>query len=411
MATASTDATTIEKQTKVAKKQICIHVLREGRTDFRLMRSATALVEAGFAVSLVDIEEPRTCPLHEDLQGVTMEHIIVPTWHTSRRFEAWFLLVAIVTFIRSVVRLMQTRADIYHASELTALPASFLAAFLRRKKLVFEIYDLQFPKPLTYIGFWRRIGSLFYDLFLPRCAGVIVTSPYHGSEVQKRYHVTQMALVRNVPVYRNIEKTTTLHDYLHLEPQVRIALYQGNIQPDRELEQLVYAGKFLAADTIIVMMGKTKGFGGLAQRLQDLIIQEGVQDRVKLIPPAPYTELLKWTASADIGMTLFSPQFSLSVRYELPNKFFEYLMAGLPVLSTRLEAIAEVIETYHVGTILNSLEPAEIAATINTMLAGKQSLSVMSANAKTITREQFNWDQEKTHLIEFYESMLLSPHR
>src|SRR2546427_8617326 len=109
-------------------------------------------------------------------QGIALDPLIVPHWQTSKRFEPWFFMVALITFIRSIKRLMQTRADLYHASDLTALPASYIAAQLRHKPLIFEDYELHWPTPYTGVSFWRVLGGLFVRLLallLPQCAGVI----------------------------------------------------------------------------------------------------------------------------------------------------------------------------------------------------------------------------------------------
>ncbi len=401
-------ATSISAQGKAINPSplhtVCIHVLREARADIRLLRSATALVEAGFAVSVVDVEANPRCPAKEEIHGVSIEHMIVPAWYKSRRMEAWFLLVAVQTFVLSIVRLMQTRADVYHANELTALPACFLVALLRRKPLIFEIYDLQFPVPYTQIGFWRRVGASLYALLLPRCAGVIVTSPLHGRAVQRRYHVHETALVRNVPTYRQVPKTNRLREYLGLDDEVRIALYQGNLQSDRGLDRLIPAAKHLHPKTVIVMMGKN--MESTKEHLEALIAQEQVADRVKILPAVPYEELLDWTASADIGLTTFSPEQSLSIRYTLPNKLFEYLMAGLPVLSLELDAIAEVLRRYEVGHVLSSLDPAEIGRGINAMLQDEQALDHMHNNALEASQQELCWDKEKGTLIHFYQKIL-----
>ena len=229
--------TTESRRTIAVRSRVCIHVLREARADIRVVRAASALAAAGYAVSVIDVETNPTLAQKEDLAGARLEHLIVPDWHTSRRFEPWFLLVAVRTFMRSIFQLLRVRADIYHANELTALPACFIAALLRRKPLVFEIYDLQFPVPYTQIVFWRRLGASLYALLLPHCAGVIVTSPLHGREVQRRYHVPATALVRNVPAYRQVSRSDRLRQHLHLATDVRLALYQGNIQSDRGLDQ------------------------------------------------------------------------------------------------------------------------------------------------------------------------------
>src|SRR5258707_8245471 len=91
------DAATVPLSLKV-----CMYVLGRARTDIRVMRAATALLEAGFAVSLIDIECESRQPI-EDTCGVNVKHIITPGWYTSRRFKLWFLIRALQVFIRSTL--------------------------------------------------------------------------------------------------------------------------------------------------------------------------------------------------------------------------------------------------------------------------------------------------------------------
>ena len=405
MGTRSTATTSTAGDSSIAASQcrVCIHVLREGRSDYRLLRGATALVEAGFAVTVVDVETERTCPAEEDLSGVRMEHMIVPGWHNSRRFEPWFFIVAIKTFILSILRLIRMRADIYHACELTALPACYIVAHLLRKPLIFEIYDLQFPIPTTGVAFWRRVGAHLYDFLLPHCAAVIVTSPLHAREICNRYRIPALALVRNIPKYREVQKTDRLRQYLGLSPNTRIALYQGYIHSDRGLEVLVHVVPLLEKDNVIVIKGK----GSDRARLEALIVAKGVADRIKVIPFVPYDEMLDWVASADIGLIVHPPDFSLNVQTLLPNKLFEYLIAGLPVLTSDIGAVVDIVQGYDVGQVVASVEPGAIGAAINAMLADDTALHRMSQNALVAARNEFNWEKESLQLIRLYEDFVV----
>jgi glycosyltransferase involved in cell wall biosynthesis len=305
--------------------------------------------------------------------------------------------------VLSVLRLMQTRADIYHASDLTALPASFIAATLRRKLLIFEVYDLHFPIPETGINFWRRLGGLltrFHAFVLPRCVGVIATSPLHAEEICKRFSIPEVVLLRNIPAYRSVRTSNRLREYLGLGPDVRIALYQGSLQPDRELDRLIRAAPFLKKDIVIVMMGKDKV--GTKAQLEELIASERVGDRIKILAPVPYEELLDWTASADIGLIIYSSSYSPNVQMCLPNKLFEFLMAGLPVLAGRLDAIANILTDYDVGQTVPSLEPASIGEAMNAMLEDQDALLRMRCNALKAVQQELNWEEESQKLIDLY---------
>jgi glycosyltransferase involved in cell wall biosynthesis len=387
---------------------VCMHVLGVAREDVRAMRAATSLVDAGFAVSIFDIGSDRTLPAEEHINGIRVRHMIVSHSFMMTRFRHWTFFRAAWVFTRNLLRLIQTPADIYHALDLPALPACYVAARLRRKPLIFESYELPFSTlALSDMTSGRRLLQAFLspliNHMMPRCTGVIAVSPPIVEEMQKRYHIPKVSLIRNILPYQPIAQGDRLRHLLALSPEVRIALYQGYLQPDRGLDTLVRAARFLERDTIIVMMGKNK----LATRsqLEALIAEEKVGDRVKIIPDVPYNDLLGWTSSADIGLIVYPPDYSPNIQMLLPNKLFEFLMAGLPVLSSSLDAVVEVIKTYDVGRVVRSIAPADIGAEINAMLTDRDALALMNCNALDAARQELNWEKEQRHLVHLYREV------
>ena len=404
------DVSTVQDTTAaLSPVLVCMHVLTRAATDARVMRAATALVEAGYAVSVVDIEEGGNSKSEEDIRGVSMKHVMASRSFLSSRFDKWTLVRIVRLFVRSALRVMRTRADIYHAHDVSALPACYIAACLRHKPIIFEAHEMPlFERPLSEMGRSRRwlhkLLAILLVHILPRCAGIITVSPPIVEEIRKRYRVPEVTLIRSVPRYRTVPKGDRLRGYLGLKPGVRIALYQGYLQHNRGLDGLVRAAPFLEPNTVIVMMGQDTE--GMRAELEAFIAREGVADRVKILPPVPYAELLDWTASADIGLTIFPPDYSLSIRFTLPNKLFEYLMAGRPVLSSQLDAIAEVIKTYDVGQIVPSLSPSDIGTAINAMLADAAALARMHSNALEVARRELHWENESQKLIQLYQAVL-----
>jgi glycosyltransferase involved in cell wall biosynthesis len=309
--------------------------------------------------------------------------------------------------IRGILRLLQTPADIYHALDLPALPACYVAAQLRRKPLIFESYELPLSLPLFELSTSRRwLYALLRPLLaimIPRCDKVIAVSPPIVEEMCRRYHVTNVSLIRNVPPYQIVPESDRLRHFLGLNANIRIALYQGYLQPGRGLDIVIRAAAFLERDIVIVLMGKN--IGTTQEQLEALIAAEGVADRVKIIPAVPYTELLNWTASADIGLTILPPDYSPNIQMILPNKFFEYLMAGIPVLTSQLDTIVEIVKSYDVGRVVHSLEPSEVGAAINAVLADAAALIRMRYNALHAARHTFCWEIESSELIQLYREI------
>lgn len=389
--------------------KVCMHILKSVHKDVRGLRASAALVEAGFTVSTVDIEGESARSPEETIDGVRVKHMMVSSSFIATRFQRWALIRAAWLFIRGTIRLLRTPADVYHALDLPAFPACYIAAQLRRKPLIFETYELPLlTLPVSELKASRRwLHALLAPLLaamVPRCAAVIAVSPPIIQELRKRYHCPEVLLIRNVPTYRAVSKSDRLRQQLGLGPQVRIALYQGGLQTNRGLDRLVRAAAFLERDIVIVMMGKA--MHTVQAQLEALIASEGVADRVKFLPQVPYAELLDWTASADIGLIVYTPDYSPNVQMMLPNKLFEYLMAGLPVLASQLEAVSDVIRTYGAGQIVSSLAPADVGAAINRMLADQAALDLMRRNALDAAQHVFCWEKERGELIRLYHKLL-----
>lgn len=385
-----------------------MHVLRDAHYDVRALRTADALVSGGAAVAIVDVASGGTRLTEEWVEGICIRHIVMPGSFSTTRFRRWTLLKTALLFIRSVWLLLRTPADTYHACETTALPACFLAARWRHKPLIFEAYELPLGDvPISAMSLSRRLVhrliTVMLSYMIPRCAGVISVSPPIVQEIHRRYGIKRVALIRNVPPYRKVAHHEYLRQQQGLEAQVKIALYQGYLQADRSLDILVRAAAYLDPGIVIVMMGK--GIGTTQAELEALIAEEGVAARVKIFPPVPYAVLLDWTSSADIGLIICAPDYAPNIHMLLPNKLFEYLMAGLPVLASQLDAVAEVIQTHDVGQVVSSLEPADVAAAINSLLADQNALRCMSQHAREVAQREYCWEKERCHLLRFYREV------
>jgi glycosyltransferase involved in cell wall biosynthesis len=392
----------------VVSKHVCMHILGNFRGDVRARRAAEALSQAGLQVTIVDIGSESSHAI-ELQDGMVLKHMPVHRSFTTSRFKRRVLLRALWLFLRSSLYLLHTRADCYHALDLPALPACYIAACLHRKPLIFESYELPLSTlSKAEIDMGRRLLQALLAPVLrhiiPLCAGVIAVSPLIAREMSRRYPGANIIVVRNIPPYQAVIKSDLLRQHLRLGPQTHIALYQGHLQPDRGLDRLVRAARYLEPGIMVVIMGK--GTPELQEQLCKLIASEEVANRVRILPPVPYEELLNWTASADIGLLLNPPDYALNVRLCLPNKLFEFLMAGLPLLTSQLDAVTDILEAHKIGQVISTLTPEGIGAAINAMLADRQVLEQMRRNALQAAQDQFYWEKEQQQLLRLYGVVL-----
>jgi glycosyltransferase involved in cell wall biosynthesis len=383
--------------------RICMHVIGVARTDARVMREASALVGAGYDVTIVDVESDPQAPSSEVFRGVDLRHIIMPSRYQPTRFKPFFLVKEERLTLAAARLMSHIPAEAYHAHDANALRACAIAARRRQKPLIFDAHELPYLNLDRRIARYRWFAKLAVRRLrqmTPQCAAVITVSDPIGEEFHRRFGGPLPTIVRNMPPYTPPQHSARLREQLGLPATARIALYQGGIQPNRGLDCTVLAARYLPPGYYVVLLG----YGPSVEPLRALIEREGLGDRVRIVPRVPYEELLAWTASADLGLNLLPPDFSLNIKLCLPNKLFEYLMTGLPVLSSELPAVEDVLSTYHVGQVVSSLEPADIAQGIVAMLADADALARMRGHALEAARH-LCWDVEQQRLLNLYRNL------
>lgn len=387
-----------------AWKRVCMHLMVPGSSNYRVMNDAKVLQMSGYEVIICDVISDRNCPCKEVIEGISFQHIYAPGWFMPVRWKLWFLVKMFILMARCVFQLLRCDADIYHAHVEHAFLAAYVASRVRRKGLIFDTPELTMFGPAILCWPVLRMCAIRVIRWMSvSCDGYITGSPLYKPILQDLYAYEQILVLRHIPPYRKVVRNTRLQQRLGLDPDVRIALYQGYVQEDRGLDTLLLAAHYLRPGIVIVLMGAS--YGKTQAQLLALIQREHLEDRVKMLPAVPYNELLDWSSSADIGLIVLPPDYSLSIRFCLPNKFFEYIMAGLPVLSSNLDAIAEMIHYYNVGKILSDFTSATIGEAINTMLANPNELTCMHTNTLAAVKCGLTWEDESRQLVQLYQSI------
>ena len=174
----------------------------------------------------------------------------------------------------------------------------------------------------------------------------------------------------------------------------RTLLYHGLIDPARDLDIAVRAAAVWTSDTRLVIRGPSEG--DTAENLKALAVELGVTHKVTLEPAVPFVEMLTRANEADIGYFVYrdgSPQR----RFVLPNKFFEYQMAGLGVMISDLPEMAALTRQYDTGVIVSDLTPEAIARAVDSLTDDQ--INTYKANALKAA-ETLCWEQEQAVLIE-----------
>jgi glycosyltransferase involved in cell wall biosynthesis len=142
------------------------------------------------------------------------------------------------------------------------------------------------------------------------------------------------------------------------------------------------------------------GDGPLRNKLEELVRNNNLTDRVRFMGRLPFGELQSYTGQASLGISL-EENLGMNYYYALPNKLFDYIQAGVPVLVSGLPEMRNMVEKYDVGMVAESHEPADLAIIIEKMMSDEEKRMTWKKNLN-IAAKELCWENEKGKLVDIY---------
>ncbi|RME51437.1 MAG: glycosyltransferase, partial [Caldilineae bacterium] len=208
------------------------------------------------------------------------------------------------------------------------------------------------------------------------------------------YGIPRPTVVRNCPPRQSPPRSDLLRRKLGIPPDRKIVLYQGAVSAGRGLETMAAAVR-----QIPDVAGVVLGSGALLENYRAQVAA-GEWPRMHLPGKVPLAELPAHTASADVGLALIQ-NTCRSYYFALPNKLFEYMQAGIPVVGSDLPEIARVIREYDVGEVTDPDDPVAVAAALRRLLDDPERYARARANTARAA-EVLNWEGESVKLVNLY---------
>jgi glycosyltransferase involved in cell wall biosynthesis len=288
-------------------------------------------------------------------------------------------------------------ADVYHCHDLNTFA---VGVECKRKvpgsRLVYDSHELQTERN-RMSGEARRKAVAEEGRCFREADAFIVASPSWIAWDRELYGSIPDASITllNVPELEQVERTRALHEEIGIPPEAKILVYQGSIQENRGIEPAIEAVRDLD-DVVLVIIG----YGHHRPELEAYVERENLTDRVKFFGPIPNDELLRYTAAADIGLCNIVNS-SMSYYTSLPNKLFEYAMAGLAVIGSDSPEIGRIVGEEEIGEVTDPEDPQGIAAAVRTILADTDRYRPGLEHATA----RYNWTVEGEKLVALYEQL------
>ena len=390
--------------------------------DNRVRREAETLAAAGYRVTVVSHIRPTDIPRlgWDGADKPTAVAAPPPAWDTATGWQRaaghavdlwrWGGSGALLTAASD------HRADVVHAHDLDTLPAAAALARRWHAPLVYDAHELFVDQmtlgPATARVSWpnrikqalaqRNYARLERGL-IGQAAAVITVSQSIVVELADRYHIPPPTLVLNTPRYQDLAAGSSyLRQRLGLRADQRIVLLQGAVLPDRHLLELVQAMALLPETVVLTFLGFN--LGTFQEPIRQEIARLGLQARVFLLDALPASQLLDATASADVGMILLAGH-NKNDRFAMPNKLFEYMMAGLPFVASDWPEIGRVARATGAGLTVAQPTPAALAAAVNDILQAPERHAAMRAAGLAAAAGEYRWERQAQRLLDLYASL------
>jgi glycosyltransferase involved in cell wall biosynthesis len=185
-----------------------------------------------------------------------------------------------------------------------------------------------------------------------------------------------------------------------------ICIYQGLIAARRNMEELIDAMVEVPDSIGLAIIGS--GEAADVEACDRRIEQKGLAGRVQRIPPVSIEEILEWTADADIGLLLYDQSHSLNNRLCAPNKLFEYMMIGLPMIGTRCPGLEPFVAGMNLGELVDSSNSSAIAAAIVRLGEQAARRKEIGHRGRTLFESEWSYEKQVEPVLDYLERKLKS---
>ena len=393
--------------------------------DSRVRKEAATLANAGYDVLLVCLaaDGSRTdlpdnvvirvmpAPRKAITPGLTNPFVATSPGRITalRRRASW--LLAYFRGLREWGRMAVAAAgsvDAWHAHDLTALVA-VAPSVSKATPIVYDSHELYLETGtvLRLPKVARHLLRSYERHLIGRTSAVITVNDEIAAILARRYRPRRAVVVHNCPDLRSEqhERSTLIREAARIPATSPVLLYHGGLTNGRGIELLFQAIAAQGLEHVhLVLMGQ----GDKREELELTARSTPSSGRIHVLDPVPPSDLLRWVSSADVGV-IPNPGLTLNDRLSSPNKLFECLAAGTPVVGSDFPTMRRIIvadASASLGAVCDPASAGALAEAIRSIVSLEPTdVQELRARCLRAAIERWNWQRESQQLLALYRDV------
>ena len=352
-----------------------VSLCEDDRVDRRILDGARMLSEEGWptlviaAPPLIDLRDEESYP---DVPIFRMpSNMVRPGLSPRGTLPHEALIDSIFPWSRRVTAAaLAFPAEVYIANDLPQLAAGIIAARHHGSTLIYDAHEF-FPAQPFVKERAQKLETIERDL-IGYAHGIVTVNDSIADVMTMHYTCMRPRIVLNCPSRRHQQTAMVddgrLRNFLGIRPDQRVLLYQGNLAAHRNLKEMIDGMALLPSDGVVLaLMGRESEYSnGLKRHAEQIGV---VGRRVFFIPEQSAANLLAWTAGADAGIIPY-PHTDLNTLMCTPNKLYEFLASGLPILASHGTELRRFVGDIGVGQNAHLQTPEDFARAIGAFMNG-----------------------------------------
>lgn len=369
-------------------KYITLTVTNDLTYDQRMQRICSSLATSGYKVKLIGRILPTSISLKKEN-------------YKQRRLAVWFKkgkLMYIEFNLRLFIYLLFTRSNVICAIDLDTILPCYFASIIKQTKRVYDAHELfTEQKEIVTRPSIQKLWLKVERFAIPKFKNGYTVNKFIADELEKRYGV-KYKIIRNLPALKPYTQYRT-HSTLHQPPSTPFIIYQGAVNEGRCFETLIPAMKWIDAKLVVC------GEGNFFEETKKLVKKHKLTSKIEMRGYVPPDTLATLTPTASVAVTLFE-NIGLNQFHSLANRFFDYIMAGVPQVCVGYPEYEVINDQYEVAYLIYDTSAETISKALNNVLSDDVLYQKLKDNCLR-AREVLNWKLEEESLLRFYHQLFL----